>query len=250
MHRWTAKQARCAVADPEPILLAELCPPGAILVVAPHPDDESLGCGGLIALAADAGRTVVVAILTDGAASHLGSLRAPPERLARIRRREAREALSHLSGGRVRPAFFGAADGRLADQESDALTWLHGLASPAVVGSVFSPWSCDPHPDHQAASRIARRFVQVRNAAFMSYPVWGLTLPDDADAGEAPRVLGLEVTTVLDRKRRAIAAHRSQTTGMVPDAPDAFRLSAEDIGRHLTPLEPMFAWDGPGSADF
>lgn len=243
MRRWTAKQARRSVANPLPTTLHDLCPPGAILVVAPHPDDESLGCGGLIARAADAGRQVVVAILTDGGASHPGSLRAPPERLARIRRREGREAVALLSAGAVRPAFFGAADGRLAEREPDALAWLGSLASGVAVGSVFVSWSADPHPDHQAAFRIARRFATRRAAAFRAYPVWGLILEDEADAGAAARAVGLDVGGVLDRKRSAIAAHRSQTTALVADAPDAFRLTPQDLARHLTPLEPMFLWE-------
>ncbi len=52
------------------------------LILAPHADDESLGCGGLIAACCERGQQPVVAILTDGAASHPGSKRYPPERHA------------------------------------------------------------------------------------------------------------------------------------------------------------------------
>ena len=243
MTSWTAAQAREAVTRPEQTDLEALCPAGSIVVVAPHPDDESLGCGALIALATDAGRKVIVAILTDGAASHPDSLRAPPGRLAAIRRREAREAVSHLSNGVVKPVFFNAADGRLAGREEEASAWLQEVTARQPVGSVFVSWSADPHLDHQAAFRAARAFATRRRAAFRAYPVWGLTLPDEADAGPAARVVALDATRALDRKRRAILAHRSQTTALITDAPTAFRLSEPDIARHLTPLEPMLIWD-------
>ena len=243
MRRWTAKEARAAVAEASPTSLETLCPPGAILVVAPHPDDETLGCGGLIARGATAGREVVVAILTDGAASHPGSLRAPPHSMSNIRRREAREAVSTLSGGRARLAFFDAPDGGLAEREDQAVCWLRDLMAASSVGSVFASWSADHHPDHKAAFRIAQDYAAGSSAAFRAYPVWGLILPDDADAGPAARCLALDIGEVVDRKRRAIAAHRSQTTGLIPDSREAFRLSAQDLERHLNPVEPFFVWD-------
>src|ERR1700746_771451 len=66
------------------------------LVLAPHPDDESLGCGGLIAACCAAGRPPGVAILTDGCASHPGSCAYPPQRLAAIRKQEVTSAVGHL----------------------------------------------------------------------------------------------------------------------------------------------------------
>ncbi len=74
-----------------------------ILVLAPHPDDESLGCGGLIAQADVAGRPPTVTILTDGAGSHPNLRDWPPEPLRALREQEALRALGYfgLSGERA-----------------------------------------------------------------------------------------------------------------------------------------------------
>ena len=67
--------------------LDEVVPPGRrLLVVAPHPDDEVLGSGGLLHLAVRAGRAVRVLLATDGQASHPGSSRWPVPRLVPARR--------------------------------------------------------------------------------------------------------------------------------------------------------------------
>ena len=70
---------------------------GTCLILAPHPDDESLGCGGLIAACAAAGRPPLVVILTDGAGSHPNSREFPPNRLRAVRAQEARDAVAHLN---------------------------------------------------------------------------------------------------------------------------------------------------------
>src|SRR5215217_1957699 len=74
---------------------------GSILVVAPHPDDETLGAGGAIACHAAAGDDVTVAIVTDGRASRAGGL--DPDATARVRAEEVRAAASALTVSRVVP---------------------------------------------------------------------------------------------------------------------------------------------------
>src|SRR3978361_422658 len=69
---------------------------GWCLILAPHPDDESLGCGGLIAGCCQPGRAPVVACLTDGGMSHPGSQTYHRERLVHLREAEMRAATSRL----------------------------------------------------------------------------------------------------------------------------------------------------------
>ena len=69
---------------------------GTALVLAPHPDDESLGCGGLIAEACARGHPPVVAVLTDGTMSHPSSPSHPAPRLKALREAEARAAVESL----------------------------------------------------------------------------------------------------------------------------------------------------------
>jgi LmbE family N-acetylglucosaminyl deacetylase len=232
--RWSAKAAREAFAAAPTVSLDALCRNGRMLVVAPHPDDETLGCGGLIALAAQAGREVVVAALTDGAASHPRSRLYPPDTLAQVRRDELRRAVEILGDGRVETLAFGAPDGELRDFEPGAQTWLSGFGPFACV---FTTWAADPHPDHQAAYRIARGVAAQWRARLYAYPVWGLILEDDADAGPRGYTQRLDVGSMLQRKRRAIAAHASQTGGLITDDPRGFRLTEADMTRHLGPFE-------------
>ena len=68
-------------------------PTGNVLVIAPHPDDESLGCGGLLSMLAAAGRSLHIVFVTDGGASHPHSRTWSRSRLALQREQEAAEAL-------------------------------------------------------------------------------------------------------------------------------------------------------------
>ena len=238
---WTAAQARTALHDAPACTLDALCPEGRLLVVAPHPDDESLGCGGLIALAAAAGRAVTVAVLTDGAASHPNSAAYPSKRLAALRAAELEQAVDLLSSGRATLARFDAGDGLLEHREAEAQAWLGALANDPSYATVFATWQADPHPDHKAAFRIAERQARGSGLPLYAYPVWGLTLPDEADAGPRCACMRLDVRAVLPLKAQAIAAHRSQTTALIDDDPKGFRLSPADVARHLGPYESFLA---------
>ncbi len=213
-------------------------------MVAPHPDDESLGCGGLIALASEAGRRVVVATLTDGEASHPGSATYPPKRLAAVRRSEMEQAARALGGAGVETRSFGAPDGRLERCEPEAQAWLAQLGDRAAFDVVFTTWAADPHPDHKAAFRVAARRAAAWGIELFAYPIWGLTLADDAEAGPVAPCLKLDISSVLDRKRTAVAAHKTQTTGEIADDPGGFRLSPADLARHLTPFEVFLRFGG------
>ncbi|MFD0389233.1 PIG-L deacetylase family protein [Tistrella bauzanensis] len=75
---------------------------GPVLVLTPHPDDESLGCGAAIAAASRRGVAVTVAVVTDGRGSHPDAPGFPPERLVALRLRELRKAVATLTGSRLR----------------------------------------------------------------------------------------------------------------------------------------------------
>ena len=78
------------------VALDDIIGGGTCLILAPHPDDESLGCGGLIAACVAAGRPPLVAVLTDGAGSHPNSRTYPPDRLRAVRAQEVRTAVGML----------------------------------------------------------------------------------------------------------------------------------------------------------
>jgi LmbE family N-acetylglucosaminyl deacetylase len=197
-----------------------------VLILAPHPDDESLGCGGLIAQACAAGHEVHVAILTDGTMSHPNSRAFPAARLAALRQTEAADALATLGLPPERLVFLGykdAAAPRSGKPLRDAGDRLAGLLREHRVGTVIASWRHDPHCDHLAAHRIAARAGRLTGARHLSYAVWGWTLPPARVLPHTPvRGWRLDVTPNLAVKRQAIDCHRSQMTGLIDDDPDGF----------------------------
>jgi LmbE family N-acetylglucosaminyl deacetylase len=201
------------------------------LILAPHPDDESLGCGGLIAACCSAGRPPLVAVLTDGSGSHPGSQLYPPAKLIALREAEAMAAVDILGLPADRLSFL---------RERDTSAPIAGPRFRAVVqklahcvselgcSAILAPWRLDPHGDHQAAARIAEETARLTGIALRAYPVWGWTLGADTTV-EEPSVRGwrLDITLHLSAKRRAIAAHASQYGKLITDDPGGFRLPEE-----------------------
>ena len=94
LHHW---QASTQLAQLAHISVAQLVPEGCrAVVIAPHPDDEVLSCGGLLQGLATLGRPVQLISVTDGSASHPGSRRWPVERLSVVRPQESAQALHRL----------------------------------------------------------------------------------------------------------------------------------------------------------
>ena len=206
-----------------------LGPAMTALVLAPHPDDESLGTGGLLALAAASGRPCPVAIVTDGSGSHPGSRAWPPARLAAAREREAREALHRLGQPPDAVHFLGHVDAELPCAGpcfERAVETVVGLARRGGCTVLAATWIADPHGDHLAVATIARAAARRLGARLLSYPVWGWTLAPAAPIRDPGPWRGarLDIARVLDRKRDAIAAHRTQHGLVVDDDPAGFVL--------------------------
>src|SRR5690606_22301286 len=96
------------------------------LVISPHPDDETLGCGATIARKLAAGARVTVLMLTDGRHSHRVSALSPDE-LARVRRAEAREAMRRLGLPEDGLRWAGLIDGAVAGREADLVKVIRSL---------------------------------------------------------------------------------------------------------------------------
>jgi LmbE family N-acetylglucosaminyl deacetylase len=215
---------------------------GTALILAPHPDDESLGCGGLIAACAAAGRPPMVAILTDGAGSHPNSRAFPPDRLRAQRAREARAAVAHLGLPPDRLVFLAQPDTAAPSEGPafaaviDALAALIGVEARCTA--ILAPWLHDPHCDHEAAARIAAKVAERCDIRAVAYPVWGWMLASDTLVTGPPGVgWRLDVEAFLPRKRRAILAHQTQYGGLITDDPSGFRLPAALLSVFDTPFE-------------
>lgn len=213
--------------------------PRRFLVLAPHPDDESLGCGGIIAEACARGRPPLVAILTDGAASHAKSRDWPPERLAALRAQEARYAVACLGLPAERLILLGTPDGDAPHGGVAAVALAARLAVLADgCDAILTCWRHDPHGDHVAAWRIARDAAQFIGATLWEYPVWGWTLPrETALPADDLCVRRLAIGARLAAKRRAIAAHQTQHGRVVLDDPEGFVLPPDFLALFDRPFE-------------
>jgi len=216
-----------------------------VLVVAPHPDDESLGCGGLIASLGELGRTILVIFVTDGSASHRASRLWSHDRVATVRKEEATEALRRLGLVRAGRIFLDLQDANMPLPGSSS--WRNAVSQVKEVLSRFQsdllilPWRRDPHCDHRASWLLmqdALREAQQRPRC-LEYAVWldELGAADDWPQHEEAEPIDFDVVSTRCRKRHAIAAHRSQTTDLVSDDPQGFRLSDATIERLMGPLE-------------
>lgn len=232
---WRADPALGAIAG---IGAADLAPPAArLVVVAPHPDDEILACGGLLQLLVSPAPLLVA--VTDGDASHPGSGAWPPARLRRERPRETLAALDCLGIPPPQIARLGIPDGGIAAREDALARRLAALFRPGDV--VVTTWRYDGHPDHEATARACLAAADGCGARVWEAPVWGWHWSAPGD-GAMPiahaRRLSLPAP-VLARKRRAMGCFQSQLQpDPTRDAPPV--VSPRALERVLMPFELYF----------
>ena len=212
------------------------------VVLSPHPDDESLGAGGLIALARREQQQVSVVTVTDGSGSHPHSLSYPRERLIATRKAELADALRILGVAFEWAHHLGLRDtaaptgGPAFDR---AVASVSDVVEATGAAALFVTWDGDPHCDHKAASLLTlgvrRRHPSLR---LWAYPVWGWHLPADEDVAEQqPRGYRIDISSVSATKRAAIAAHVSQMTDLIADDPEGFRFNEDMLTPFLGPFE-------------
>ncbi|SDE82769.1 N-acetylglucosaminyl deacetylase, LmbE family [Paracoccus isoporae] len=208
----------------------------SLVVLAPHPDDESLGCGALLARGfAGAGAHVIC--LTDGSASHPGSCQWTPRRLARQRRAEMVAAIECLGGSARDLTWLGMADSRLYQADAtEVAARLEQIIEGHGARHVFVPAAEDHHEDHQATARFAGALRRRRPEwAFYSYPVWcRWDDPDFRQTATRHAPVCVPPEDLRDRKRAAIQSHRSQLGRVVTDDPSGFILPVGFIEKFVT----------------
>ena len=217
-------------------------------VIAPHPDDESIGCGGLIAQLRRQGQSVAVLLLSDGALSHPQSLRWTRPARVRLRLAEFHLALRALGVGTDSARALQWPDGALPDTGAAgfdaAVTELAACLAALAPATLLVPWRRDPHPDHRAASALARASNAglARPARVLEYPVWAQQRGSDAEqprVGEASH-WRVDVAAVVHNKLQAIAAHKSQLGGVIDDDPGGFVLPPDMLARCAQPFETYY----------
>ena len=206
---------------------ADLSEGRPIVVLAPHPDDESLGCGGLLATAF-AGPGARVICITDGGQSHPGSAAWPRARLAELRAQELDAAIVALGGDPAcitRLALRDAEMLGLAARYDEIAETIAQVARDAGARVLIAPAPTDPHCDHEATAEIARRAASLAGLRLLFYPVWsGWHDPAYRDRLAYGVEHRFDTTAMQPAKARAIAAHRSQLGEIVTDDPEGFVL--------------------------
>ncbi|RUR03184.1 bifunctional PIG-L family deacetylase/class I SAM-dependent methyltransferase [Labedella endophytica] len=218
-----------------------------IVVLSPHPDDESLAVGGLIARAAALGIPVEVILVTVGEASHPASPTHSMATLARIRAEEFRAALTGLHSG-AGHRFLGVPDGASGQHEQrieDAIT--HAVATAGARPLLVAPWRGDGHHDHRIAGEAAARVATRTGARLVEYPIWMWHWGDPADETlpwrSAVRVeLGEDARAA---KARALGAYRSQIEPLSPSPGDEAIVDARHRRHFDRPDEVLFLASSP-----
>ncbi|MDT3346069.1 PIG-L family deacetylase [Microbacterium aquilitoris] len=219
-----------------------------LIVVAAHPDDETLGAAGLMARSVRRGASVTVIIATDGEGSHPESLTRTPVELAAVRRQEVAEALGQL-GSSIDLQFLGIPDGGTDDHRDAIGAALRAALRGSDAHLVVVPWVGDGHRDHRVAAEVTAEVCADLGVPWREYPIWlwHWGSPDDVPWGDLEVVPLDESTAVL--KRAATHRHRSQIAPLSSALGDEVMLH-EGMQAHFDrPFEVFVRPAGPSLAE-
>ncbi len=196
-----------------------------MLVIAPHQDDESLGCGGIIARRRNEGLPVHVAFITDGSASHPGHPLVSPARLAQLRRSEAMQATAYLGVEHTSVHFLDEPDGTLnsilAERRELLVSRLTTLLVEVKPQEIFLPCYPDGSSEHDATFGFVMDAIERSRtqADIWQYPVWTwwnpvLLLRRWAHSKDCRR---LPLEDYYQSKLQAIGCYQTQIKPIAPD---------------------------------
>jgi LmbE family N-acetylglucosaminyl deacetylase len=217
-------------------------PEGAarVVIVSPHPDDETLGVGGLISMLARRGCSIHVLAVTDGEASHPRSSTITAAELANRRTGERARALHHLAPGATVTRL------RIPDGGVTIASELayHRIAPHLEAADLcLAPFRRDDHPDHDATFDASARACADHAVPLVEYPVWAWHWArpnsDDLPWSRARRIDLDEPARAA--KPLAIRAYASQIAPLSPRPGDEPILTAGVLERFHRPFEVVFA---------
>lgn len=225
-----------------------------ILIVAPHPDDETLGCGGAIALLQKLGYSVRVLVVSDGTKSHPNSRQYPPLRLRAVREAETLAAMALLGVKTKQVSFLRLPDGAIptpdAPSSEQAITACQAYLSQHIPKTIFLPYRFDPHPDHRATWQLIHHVLSSLSQFpyLVEYPIWDWDVEQRNPLLDSQqfKVWRIDITEVIALKQQAIALYQSQITDLIDDDPEGFRLTP-DLLANFTHSWEMYLEDNHAS---
>jgi LmbE family N-acetylglucosaminyl deacetylase len=215
----------------------------SFLVVAPHPDDETLGCGGAIALLRQLDLPVSVLVISDGTRSHPNSCKYAAPALKNLREQETLAALTILCVEVEAITFFGLPDCGIPTPEDtqyqDEIALCRDYLTCLAPTTIFLPWRGDRHRDHRAAWQLICDASQDLSDSprLIEYPIWSENLQKPDRIDESVKAWRLDISNVVAQKQQAIAQYRSQTTNLIDDDPEGFCLAPEMLEKFARPWE-------------
>jgi LmbE family N-acetylglucosaminyl deacetylase len=194
------------------------------LVLAPHQDDETLGCGGLLFLKRTEGATVRIAYITDGTASHPLHPTLTPGMIAGHRQAEARHAMNLLGVEQSGLQFLGVPDGMLSHlgvpAADELVSRIAAVLRQVQPDEIFLPCRHDGSSEHDAAFLLVARALEQtgQRPRIMQFPVWSWWNPRllIRPIITSRRVWRMDFRGYENVKREALAAYRSQTEPAPP----------------------------------
>ncbi|MFH5880553.1 PIG-L family deacetylase [Arthrobacter sp. NA-172] len=223
-----------------------------VVVLAAHPDDETLGAGGLITRLVDLGAAVSVVLCSAGEASHPHSPTTTPSELAARRLREFEDAMAALGvGGRW--MFLRLPDGQLGRHRSAIRDALRAAVGNAAGGSqpsnvvLVAPLRNDGHTDHDVAGSVAAELAEASGYGLLEYPIWYWLWANAADERWRRWVRSEMTARGREAKFAALQAHRSQMEPLSGQPGDEALLQERFVD-HFRRTWETFAWTPPSGS--
>ena len=200
-----------------------------MLIIAPHPDDETIGCGGTVVLSALKPLRLDIVFLTDGSASHPKHPIVSPSNMAKRRRDEALAAANVLGVKSDRMVFLNVRDGSLSHLDPDQAEKLEATTTEVLTRlspeAILLPCRSDGSSEHEAAFAFVDMALKKSGikTRVIEFPVWSwwnplLMLPFIFSHRAIWRV---DIRSTRHLKARAIATYASQTQPIPPDTKPA-----------------------------
>lgn len=214
------------------------------VVLAAHPDDETLGAGGLLAKLHAAGATIEVLLCTAGEASHPESPSTTAEQLAAVRLREFQAAVTGLAPSAAW-RFLKLRDGQLAADPSPIAAAVRDAIArsgrPAENAVIVAPYRGDGHTDHDVLGTVAAKVADEGGHGLLEYPIWYWLWASPDDPTWKSWVQVPLTPEEQYAKAQAMRSHASQTNPL-SDQPGDEVLLPEAFLEHFARPQELFAW--------